>query len=315
MHVQGQFDHVPVMGREVVELVLPVPAGLVVDATVGGGGHAALLLEARPDLRLLGVDRDAVAVAASEERLARFGDRVHVQQGRFGELRAIVPERDEGNVIAVLFDLGVSSAQLDEPDRGFSYRFDAPLDMRMDSAQSLTAADVVNGYDEARLASVIARFGEERFASRIAAAIVAARPLHGTRELAEIVKDAIPAATRRRGPHPARRTFQAIRMEVNQELPDLAGGLDDAVHLVGPGGRIAVLAYHSLEDRMVKERFTAESSQPVLPARLPVRDERPPAPFRLLSKRALRPSAAEVEANPRSESARLRGIERRTDAP
>jgi 16S rRNA (cytosine1402-N4)-methyltransferase len=311
--VQGQFDHVPVMGREVVELLLPVPTGLIVDATVGGGGHAALLLEARPDVRLLGIDRDAAAVTASRERLARFGDRVHIEQGRFGELRAIASGHDEGNVIAVLFDLGVSSAQIDSRERGFSYRFDAPLDMRMDSAQTLTASDVVNTYDEARLASVIARFGEERFANRIAAAIVAARPVTGTRELAEIVKDAIPAATRRRGPHPARRTFQAIRMEVNQELPDLGAGLDDAVHLVGPGGRVAVLAYHSLEDRMVKERFAAASSQPELPARLPVRDTRPPAPFRLLTRRVLRPTAAEVEANPRAESARLRGIERRTD--
>jgi 16S rRNA (cytosine1402-N4)-methyltransferase len=313
--VQGQFDHVPVMGREVVELLLPVPGGVVVDATVGGGGHAARLLEARPDLRLLGIDRDAAAIAASRERLARFGDRVQIEQGRFGELRAIVPERDEGNVIAVFFDLGVSSAQLDSEERGFSYRFDAPLDMRMDSAQTLTASDVVNTYDQSQLASVIARFGEERFATRIAAAIVAARPITGTRELAEVVKDAIPAATRRRGPHPARRTFQAIRMEVNQELPNLAAGLDDAVHLVGPGGRVAVLAYHSLEDRMVKERFAAASSQPELPARLPVRDERPPAPFRLLTRRVLRPTADEIESNPRAESARLRGIERRADVP
>ncbi|MDQ1466879.1 MAG: rRNA (cytosine1402-N4)-methyltransferase [Actinomycetota bacterium] len=312
--MKGQFDHVPVMGREVVELFLPVPTGLVVDATVGGGGHAALLLEARPDLRLLGVDRDADAVSAARDRLGGFGQRVQVVQGRFGELREIVSERDEGNVIAVLFDLGVSSAQLDRPERGFSYRFDAPLDMRMDSSQSLTAADVVNHYDEARLASVIARFGEERFAGRIAAAIVAARPIDGTRELAEIVKVAIPAATRRRGPHPARRTFQAIRMEVNQELPDLAAGLDDAVHLIGPGGRVEVLAYHSLEDRMVKERFLGLSQRPALPARLPVRDTGPPAPFRLLSRRAIRPTPQEVASNPRAESARLRAVERRENA-
>ena len=311
--MKGQFDHVPVMGREIVELLLPVPTGLVVDATVGGGGHAALLLRARPDIRLLGIDRDADAVSAARDRLAEFGDRVQVVQGRFGELREILSERDEGNVIAVLFDLGVSSAQLDRPERGFSYRFDAPLDMRMDSSQSLTAAEVVNEYDEGRLARVISRFGEERFANRVAAAIVAARPIHGTRELAEIVKTAIPAATRRRGPHPARRTFQAIRMEVNQELPDLAAGLDDAVHLVGPGGRVAVLAYHSLEDRIVKEQFVAASSRPELPARLPVRDTRPPAPFRLLSRRAVRPTPQEVEANPRSESARLRVLERRQD--
>jgi 16S rRNA (cytosine1402-N4)-methyltransferase len=313
--VKGQFDHVPVMGREVVELFLPVPNGLIVDATVGGGGHAAALLVARPDLRLLGLDRDADAVSAARDRLGPFGDRVQVVQGRFGELRDIVSEHEQRDVIAVLFDLGVSSAQLDRPERGFSYRFDAPLDMRMDASQSLTADEVVNTYDEARLAAVIARFGEERFANRIAAAIVAQRPVDGTRELAEIVKTAIPAATRRRGPHPARRTFQAVRMEVNQELPDLAAGLDDAVHLVGPGGRIQVLAYQSLEDRMVKERFVGLSRQPDLPARLPVRDTRPPAPFRLISRRALRPTPQEVADNPRAESARLRVIERRQPTP
>jgi 16S rRNA (cytosine1402-N4)-methyltransferase len=312
--VKGQFDHVPVMGREVVELFLPVPTGLIVDATVGGGGHAALLLGARPDLRLFGVDRDADAVTAARERLAEFGDRAQVVQGRFGELRELLPAHEEGNVIGVLFDLGVSSAQLDRPERGFSYRFDAPLDKRMDGAPTLPAADVVNTYDEERLASLIARYGEERFARRVAAAIVAARPIHGTRELAEIVKTAIPAATRRRGPHPARRTFQAIRMEVNQELPNLAAGLDDAVYLVGPGGRVQVLAYHSLEDRMVKDRFVALSRQAELPARLPVRDTGPPAPFRLLGRRAMRPTAAEVGANPRAESARLRAIERRVSA-
>ena len=313
--MKGQFDHVPVMGREVVELFLPVPNGLIVDATVGGGGHAAALLVARPDLRLLGLDRDADAVSAARDRLGPFGDRVQVVQGRFGELRDIVSEHEQRDVIAVLFDLGVSSAQLDRPERGFSYRFDAPLDMRMDASQSLTADEVVNTYDEARLAAVIARFGEERFANRIAAAIVAQRPVDGTRELAEIVKTAIPAATRRRGPHPARRTFQAVRMEVNQELPDLAAGLDDAVHLVGPGGRIQVLAYQSLEDRMVKERFVGLSRQPDLPARLPVRDTRPPAPFRLISRRALRPTPQEVADNPRAESARLRVIERRQPTP
>jgi 16S rRNA (cytosine1402-N4)-methyltransferase len=309
--VKGQFDHVPVMGREVVELFLPVPTGLIVDATVGGGGHAAALLAARPDLHLLGIDRDADAVSAARDRLGVFGDRAQVVQGRFGELRDVVSEHEQRDVIAVLFDLGVSSAQLDRPERGFSYRFDAPLDMRMDSAQSLTAHDVVNTYDEANLASVIARFGEERFANRIAAAIIARRPIESTLELAEVVKLAIPAATRRRGPHPARRTFQAIRMEVNQELPNLAAGLDDAVHLVGPGGRIQVLAYHSLEDRMVKERFVGLSRQPELPARLPVRDTRPPTPFRLISRRALRPTPQEVADNPRAESARLRVIERR----
>jgi 16S rRNA (cytosine1402-N4)-methyltransferase len=207
-------------------------------------------------------------------------------------------------------DLGVSSPQLDWPERGFSYRHDAPLDMRMDSSQSLTASDVVNGYPEDELARLIARYGEERFARRIAAAIVHARPLTSTRQLAELVRDAIPAATRRRGGHPARRTFQAIRMEVNRELPNLAAGLDDVVRVIAPGGRIVVLAYHSLEDRVVKERFAdwSATEEPGT-ARLPVPTPRA-ALTRLLTRRPRRPTADEIAANPRAESARLRAVER-----
>jgi 16S rRNA (cytosine1402-N4)-methyltransferase len=314
--VKGQFDHVPVMGREVVELFLPVPTGLIVDATVGGGGHAAALLAARPDLTLLGIDRDADAVSAARDRLGPFGDRVQVVQGRFGELRDIVPEHEQRDVIAVLFDLGVSSAQLDRPERGFSYRFDAPLDMRMDSKQSLTATEVVNGYEESQLSAVLSQYGEERFARRIARAIVAARPVRSTRELAEIVRDAIPAAARRRGPHPARRTFQAIRMEVNRELPNLADGLDESVHVIGPSGRVLVLAYHSLEDRMVKEtfgRWAGDEHDRRVPAKMPVPPPKPRPLVRRLTRRPLRPSADEVAANPRAESARLRAVERLAD--
>ena len=192
--MEAEFSHLPVMAREVVELLLPVPAGLIVDCTVGGGGHAALLLDARPDVRLLGIDRDADAVAAARLRLARFGSRAQVVHGGFEQLGDLVAEHGEGEqVMGILMDLGVSSPQLDRAERGFSYRFDAPLDMRMDAKQALTAADVVNGYDEDELAHVIARYGEERFARRIAHAIVAARPLATTRELAEVVRDAIPA--------------------------------------------------------------------------------------------------------------------------
>ncbi len=215
--------------------------------------------------------------------------------------------------MGILMDLGVSSPQLDRPERGFSYRFDAPLDMRMDAKQSLTAADVVNGYGEAQLATVISQYGEERFARRIAHAIVAARPLDSTRALADIVRDAIPAATRRRGPHPARRTFQAIRMEVNRELPNLAEGLQESVHVVGPRGRVLVLAYHSLEDRMVKTTFARWAGvdrdvyePPKLPVPLPKRHTL----MRVLTRRPLRPRADEVAANPRAESARLRAVER-----
>jgi 16S rRNA (cytosine1402-N4)-methyltransferase len=303
------FEHLPVMAAEVLDLLTPVPTGLVVDATVGGGGHSRALLTARPDLRLLGIDRDPVAVAAAGTALEPFGDRVRIVQGGFEAVADIVG--NEG-IVAILFDLGVSSPQLDRPVRGFSYWADAaPLDMRMDSVQTLTAEVVVNEYSESDLAALIARNGEERYARRIAAEIVAARPLRTTGELVEAVKRGIPAAARRRGGHPARRTFQAIRMEVNRELPSLEAGLDESVHLLKPEGRVVVLAYHSLEDRVVKERFAdwSRTEEPgYVPTGLP-RQKRNPL-TRLLTRHALRPSDDEVEANPRAKSARLRAVER-----
>jgi 16S rRNA (cytosine1402-N4)-methyltransferase len=305
------------MPREVVELLLPVPAGLIVDCTVGGGGHAALVLEARPDVRLLAIDRDTDAVAAARSRLEAFGSRVQVVHGGFEAIGELVARHGEGEqVMGILMDLGVSSPQLDRAERGFSYRFDAPLDMRMDAKQELTASDVVNGYDEDDLARIIATYGEERFARRVARAIVVARPLATTRELAEVVRAAIPAATRRRGPHPARRTFQAIRMEVNRELPNLAEGLDESVHLLGPGGRVLVLAYHSLEDRLVKQtfaRWAGEDDASSTPAKLPIEPARRRALARPLTRRPRRPTAEEIAANPRAESARLRAAERIDD--
>jgi 16S rRNA (cytosine1402-N4)-methyltransferase len=211
----------------------------------------------------------------------------------------------------VLFDLGVSSWQLDEPGRGFTYRADAPLDMRMDRSQAKSAKDVVNGYEEAELARVIARYGEERFARKVARAIVARRPVETTAELAEVVKQAIPAPARRTGPHPARRTFQAIRIEVNAELEHLESGLDAAFSVLSTGGRLAVLSYHSLEDRIVKERFTAWSSRPPVPRGLPVTGiPGEPPPARLVTRGAARPSPEEIAANPRAESARFRVLER-----
>ena len=308
--MEGEFAHLPVMGREVVELLLPVPSGLIVDATVGGGGHAALILDARPDLCVFGIDRDPDAVGAARVALARFGERASVVHGGFERIRELVPA-DEGEVMGVLLDLGVSSPQLDRPERGFSYRFDAPLDMRMDSSQSLTATEVVNEYTEADLARVISEFGEERFARRVARAIVARRPLSSTRDLVDAIVAAIPAPARRRGGHPARRTFQAIRMEVNRELPNLAAGLDESVHLLGPGGRVLVLAYHSLEDRLVKERFREWAGEDVVePPHLPVEQPGRVRTVRVLTRRALRPGAEELSDNPRSESARLRAAER-----
>jgi 16S rRNA (cytosine1402-N4)-methyltransferase len=306
------------MAREVVELLLPVPAGLIVDCTVGGAGHSTLLLDARPDVHVLGIDRDTDAVAAARSRLEPYGSRARVVHGGFEQLASLVDRFGEGGqVMGILMDLGVSSAQLDRAERGFSYRFDAPLDMRMDAKQDLTAADVVNTYEETELATLIKQYGEERFARRVAQAIVAARPLHTTRELADVVRDAIPAATRRRGRHPARRTFQAIRMEVNRELPNLADGLDESVHVLGPQGRVLVLAYHSLEDRMVKDTFAAWAGQDAAsqtPPKFPVPSSRKPL-ARVLTRRPLRPRADEVAANPRAESARLRAVERLADGP
>jgi 16S rRNA (cytosine1402-N4)-methyltransferase len=305
-----EFVHRPVMGREVVELLAPVPEGLVVDATVGGGGHARLVLESRPDLRLLGIDRDPDAVDAARDALAGFGRRAHVVRAGFEDLADIVSNESEGNIVGVLFDLGLSSPQVDRPERGFSYWLDAPLDMRMDSTQELTAEQVLNTYSEEDLAAIISSNGEERFAVRIARAIVAARPVHTTRELVDVIRSAIPAPARRRGRHPARRTFQAIRMEVNKELPNLGAGLDESVHLLTPGGRILVLAYQSLEDRIVKRRFAewAARSEPAPPG-MPVQRQLEPL-VRVLTRRPRRPTAQEIADNPRSASARLRAAEK-----
>ena len=303
------------MVAEVIDAFSPVPAGLLVDGTVGGGGHAGALLEALPDNVVLGLDRDAEAVAAAGERLSGYGARVLLRQSGFEDLAGVVASSEVTalglNVVGVLFDLGVSSWQLDEPGRGFTYRADAPLDMRMDRSQSKSATDVVNGYEEAELARVIARYGEERFARKIARAIVARRPVETTAALAGVVRDAIPAPARRTGPHPARRTFQAIRIEVNGELEHLETGLDAAFSVLVPGGRLAVLSYHSLEDRIVKDRFVEWTSRPAVPRGLPVTGiPGEPPPARLVTKGAARPSPAEVAANPRAESARFRVLER-----
>jgi 16S rRNA (cytosine1402-N4)-methyltransferase len=305
-----EFVHRPVMGREVVELLAPVPPGLIVDATVGGGGHARLVLEARDDVRVLGIDRDPDAVAAAGDALAGFGRRARVVRGGFEDLAGIVSTESEGNIVGILFDLGVSSPQLERPERGFSYWADVPLDMRMDRAQELSAAEVVNSYSEEDLAAIIAGNGEERFARRIARAIVAARPMRTTGELVDAVRAGIPAPARRRGRHPARRTFQAIRMEVNRELPNLAAGLDESVRMLTPGGRILVVAYHSLEDRIVKRRFAAWAGRDdTEPPGMPVQRPRTPL-VRLVTRRPRRPGADEVAENPRSASARLRAAEK-----
>jgi 16S rRNA (cytosine1402-N4)-methyltransferase len=311
----GGFRHEPVLVERIVDLFTPVPPGWVVDATVGGAGHAAAILERHPHLRVLGLDQDADALAAAGERLRPYGDRAIVHRTRFDALEDIVQQLGTTPVSGVLFDLGVSSPQLDRAERGFSYRHDAPLDMRMDRDQPRSAAEVVNETDERELAAILKTFGDERFARRIAAAIVAARPVATTGELAEIVRNAIPAPARRTGGHPAKRTFQAIRIAVNAELDILPGAIDGALAALAPGGRCAVLSYHSGEDRIVKARLRhAATGGWSGPSHLPPPSDVQPT-VRLLKAGSWKPSLAESTANPRAASARLRAAEKLDLAP
>ena len=273
------------------------------------GGHSASLLRHHPQIDVLGIDQDAEALEAASATLSEFGPRVRTSHRRFDQLADALDDHGVDEISGALFDLGVSSPQLDHADRGFSYRNDGPLDMRMDADQPWSAADVVNGYDERELADILRRYGDERFAGRIARAIVAARPLQSTTELAEVVTTAIPAPARRTGGHPAKRTFQAIRIEVNGELEVLPSALDQAVEATRTGGRIAVLAYHSGEDRIVKERFALAAGACECPPDLPCVCGAVQT-VRLVRGVPKRPSAAEREANRRAASARLRVVEK-----
>ena len=307
--------HVPVMIDRVLALLAPAlqPEGSVLlDATLGRAGHAGALLSQHPGLTLIGVDADDAAIEQSRTLLAPYAGRVTLVRARYDAIREILASLGRTTVQAVLFDLGVSSPQLDDPERGFAYSQDAPLDMRMDRSGPLTAADVVNTYPAARLAQVLREYGEERFARRIADAVVRERsraPLTSTMRLSEIVRDSIPAPARRTGGNPAKRTFQALRIEVNGELDALRLALPAALDSVAVGGRIVVLAYHSLEDRLVKRELAASAADTTPPG-LPVQLEASRPRFRLLTRGAERPAAAEVAANPRAASARLRAVER-----
>jgi 16S rRNA (cytosine1402-N4)-methyltransferase len=309
-HGPAAFVHAPVMLSEVLDVFAPIEDGVIVDATVGGGGHSRALLEAHDRVSVIGLDRDGDALAAAADNLASFGERVALRRTTFDRLADTVHDLGHDEVAGFLFDLGVSSPQFDRPERGFSYRHEGPLDMRMDPRLATSAADVVNEYPETRLAAVLRDFGDERFADRIARAIVQARPLRTTTELAEVVRDAIPAPARRRGGHPAKRTFQALRIEVNRELDLLPVALDSAIALLAPRGRGAVLSYHSGEDRIVKERFRhAETGGCICPPRLPCACGAVPS-VRLLWRSGRRAKPAEVADNPRAESARLRAVEK-----
>lgn len=303
-----EFAHQPVMVREIVEIFGSVPAGYVYDATVGGAGHAEALLRTHAHVRILGVDRDVEALSAAAERLAVFGDRVHLEHRRFDDVDGAMASIGIAHLSGALFDLGVSSFQFDTGRRGFSYRFEAPLDMRMDARDPVTASDIVNEWDEKELIRVLREFGDEKFAPRIARAIVSARPIRTTTELAALVADSIPAPARRRGGNPAKRTFQALRIAVNQELEVLPVALDRVLERTVSGGRVVVLSYHSGEDRLVKGTFAHRMTGGcVCPPQLPCVCGARPSVARLRVPN--RPSAGEQDANPRSSSARLRAVE------
>ncbi|MDX1468628.1 MAG: 16S rRNA (cytosine(1402)-N(4))-methyltransferase RsmH [Acidimicrobiia bacterium] len=293
--------HRPVLVEEVVGLLAPVLPGVVVDATFGGGGHTRRLLEEHgEDVTVIAIDRDPEAV----ENARHMG--VEAKLGNFGDIADLVelPEVD-----GVLFDFGVSSHQLDTAERGFSYGREGPLDMRMGPDAAVTAHEIVNGWEEGRIASLLLEYGEEPLGRRIAKAIVAARPIQTTTELSTVVAQTMPAARRRVG-HPARRTFQALRIAANDELTSISSGLDGALEKLGPSGRLLAISYHSLEDRIVKRRFAAGAAGCTCPPGLPICGCGNTAELRILTRKPIRPSAQEVAVNKRARSARLRAAER-----
>lgn len=309
----SDMGHIPVLCAEVVHCFTPAAGGLLVDCTLGTGGHAEVLLsELTPPVSLLGIEKDERAVEVATTRLAKFGDRVEIVRSDFEDLEAVFSELGKASADGVLFDLGVSSLQLDSSERGFSYRHKGPLDMRMSrESREISAYEVVNEYEGPALENVIRAFGEEPFASSIAEAIVSARPISTTEELASVVRGAIPAARRRSGGHPARRTFQAIRIEVNQELRRIRSALQQSVEiLTSPGGRLVVISYHSLEDRIVKQFIREMSRECECPPRLPKCACKRRPLMRPVSRRPIRPTQAEVQRNRRARSARLRCAER-----
>jgi len=298
----GALHHFPVMQQEILSWLLKENTRIYLDCTVGYSGHAETILGAsHSDSVLIGLDRDSSAIAASKKRLRKFGERAILRHGHFMDLKHHVAECGFSQVDGILFDLGVSSPQIDEPARGFSFQWDGPLDMRMDQSHGLTAADLVNQRPESELADIIFQFGEERFARRIARAIVRARtvrPLTTTKELASVIEGAVPAHYRHGRIHCATRTFQALRIAVNQELECLESSLRDAVEILAPGGRLCVISFHSLEDRIVKQTFRSLS--------LGIN-----APITILTKKPQLPREDEIREHPRSRSAKLRVVQRR----
>ncbi|MHB8840187.1 MAG: 16S rRNA (cytosine(1402)-N(4))-methyltransferase RsmH [Candidatus Aquicultor sp.] len=310
-----EYFHKPVLLAEVLKQLRCTNGSTVIDCTLGGAGHAEAILDLiTPEGFLLGIDQDIAALDAARVRLARFSQQnFSLVRGNFSELDRILAEAGLYAIDGVLFDLGVSSVQFDRAERGFSYRFDAPLDMRMDQRQALTASDVVNTYSRGDLTRVIKEYGEERWANRIAAFIIKARqnrPIATTFELVDIIKDAIPAPARRRGGHPAKQTFQALRIEVNGEIKILEQSFRDAVKWLRPGGRLVIISYHSLEDRVAKNVISDLSKGCICPPGLPVCTCGHMPQLSVVTRKVVRPTPGEIAENPRAESARLRVAEK-----
>ena len=314
--MSADLAHIPVALDQCVDLLSPALVNkskpYLIDATLGLAGHAKVMLERFPNLHLIGIDRDQSAIKLAQANLAQYADRITIVNTTFDQIDLALSTASVTQVDGILFDLGVSSMQLDQAERGFSYSQSAPLDMRMDQNSSLTAAVVLNTYSHGALAKIIQNYGEEKFASKIAENIIKARTageLNTTKDLAEIVKDSIPAPARRSGGNPAKRTFQAIRIEVNQELATLERAIPAALAALAIGGRLVVMSYQSLEDRIVKNFFT-QATKSMTPLALPVELPNSAASYRLLFNGSAVADAKEQESNPRSQSMRLRAIER-----
>lgn len=304
------FSHIPVLSEEVLQLLQPRGGGIYIDGTVGGGNHAYAILEnSLPDGFLLGIDRDSEALAAAQEKLAVFAGRFRLCPGNYTQMAEIASEQGLEQADGILLDIGVSSYQLDKADRGFSYMQDAPLDMRMNQQAGLNAADLVNTMDAEALTEIFYLYGEEKWAKRIAEFIIQARaenPISTTFELVDIIKNAIPKKAREKDQHPAKRTFQALRIAVNDELAALETGIEAAITFLAPGGVLAVISFHSLEDRIVKEKFKQHAANCLCPPRTPVCLCGHKADVKILTKKPLKAGDQELQENPRSRSALLR---------
>ena len=310
-----EFRHTPVLLEEAVESLRVSPDGIYVDGTLGGGGHSyEIAKRLSKEGRLIGIDQDAAAIEAAGKRLGEFGSKVTVVRANYAQMKEVLFERGIRSVDGILLDLGVSSYQLDDAQRGFTYRDDnAPLDMRMDRRGHLTAREVVNTWSVADLTRILREYGEEKFAARIAQRIETQRkqkPIETTGELNQIIKSAIPAKARASGRHPARRTYQAIRIEVNGELRVLEDSLNEMISLLNPGGRISIITFHSLEDRIVKDAFRSAENPCICPPEFPVCVCGRKSLGRVITRKPILPSGEEAESNPRSKSAKLRVFER-----